>query len=41
MSKYTVTFPEWPEELTLQSDTLKGIITKLLMKCGGKLEVKK
>lgn len=40
MSKYTVSFPEWSEEGTLEASTLKGIIRLLLIKCGGKLEVK-
>tara|TARA_R110001592_G_scaffold138248_1_gene357034 strand:+ start:982 stop:1107 length:126 start_codon:yes stop_codon:yes gene_type:complete len=40
MSKYTVSFPEWPEEATIEADTLKELIRRLLDKCDGRLEVK-
>lgn len=40
MSKYTVTFPDWPEEATIEANTLKQLIDRLLDKCDGRLEVK-
>ena len=40
MSKYTVTFPDWPEEATIEANTLKQLIDRLLDKCDGRLEVR-